>query len=50
MPDSKIGYLDLMDESIDNGEIKKKLKLQRERDFIEACDYCEGVDSYRLKI
>lgn len=50
MPDSKTEYIDLMDESIDNKEIKRQLKFQRERDFIEACDYCDGADSHRLKI
>ena len=50
MPDSKAEYVDLMDELIDNEEIKRQLKFQRERDFIDACDYCDGVDSHRLKI
>lgn len=50
MPDSKTEYVDLMDESIDNEELKRQLKFQRERTFIEACDYCDGADSHRLKI
>lgn len=50
MPDSKSEYVDLMDESIDIEEIKRQLKFQRERAFIEACDYCNGADSHRLKI
>lgn len=50
MPDAKTEYVDLMDESIDNNEIKRQLKFQRERNYIEACDYCDGADSHRLKI
>lgn len=50
MPDSKSEYVDLMDESIDDEEIIKQLRFQRERNFIEACDYCNGADSHRMKI
>ena len=39
MPDIKIEYVDLMDDSIDDDEVKKQLKIQRNRSYIDACDY-----------
>ncbi len=50
MPDIKIEYVDLMDDSIDDDEVKKQLKIQRNRSYIDACDYCDGADSRKLKV
>lgn len=50
MPDIKDEYVDLMDNSIDENEILKQLKFQRNRNYIDACDYCDGADSRKLKI
>lgn len=50
MPDSETEYVDLMDMSVSDEEIKRQLRFQRDRTFIEACDYCDGADSHRLKI
>lgn len=50
MPDIKDEYVDLMDNSIIDDEILKQLQFQRSRNYIDACDYCDGADSRKLKI
>lgn len=50
MPDIKDEYVDLMDNSIMDDEIFNQLKFQRNRKYIDACDYCDGADSRKLKI
>lgn len=50
MPDIKGEYVDLMDNSITDNEILEQLKYQRNRSYIDACDYCDGADSRKLKI
>lgn len=50
MPDIKDEYVDLMDKSITDGEILEQLRFQRSRNYIDACDYCDGADSRKLKI
>lgn len=50
MPDIKEEYVDFMDNRITHNEVLKQLKFQRNRSYIDACDYCDGADSHKLKI
>ena len=50
MPDIKEEYVDLMNNSISDDEILRQLKFQRNRNYIDACDYCDGVDSHKSKL
>ena len=50
MPNIKDEYVDLMDSSITDDEIIKQLKFQRNKNYIDACDYCDGADSRKSKV
>lgn len=50
IPDIKDEYVDLMDSSITDDEILKQLKFQRIKNYIDACDYCDGADSRKSKV
>lgn len=50
IPDIKGEYVDLMDYSMDDNEILSQLKFQRDRSYIDACDYCNGADRRGIKI
>lgn len=50
IPDIKSEYVDLMDSGIDDNEILNQLKFQRDRSYIDACDYCNGADRRGIKI
>lgn len=50
MPDNPNEYVDLMSKEITDNEISEQLRVQRDRCYIDACDYCDGADSRKLKI
>lgn len=42
-PDFKGDYIDLLDETLSSGDIKKKVRqFLLEKEFLETCDFCSG--------
>lgn len=50
IPDIKNEYVDLMDNCITDNELLEQLKFQRNRSYIDACDYCDGANRSKSKI